>query len=112
MFLLSFLEAAIHIFLTNLKPPAQFSELINNYLFYGTVSRDFLIQVFFHESPSPKPLIIALGSFQIFLKIRGVKVHHRYQRFPLCCWHRWQIATGINDTGGKFATVVFDTGGK
>ncbi len=25
---------------------------------------------------------------------------------------RWQIATGINDTGGKFATVVIDTGGK
>jgi hypothetical protein len=30
----------------------------------------------------------------------------RYQR------HRWQIATGINDTGGKFSTGVNDTGGK
>jgi hypothetical protein len=30
----------------------------------------------------------------------------RYQR------HRWQFATGINDTGGKFATDVIDTGGK
>jgi hypothetical protein len=30
----------------------------------------------------------------------------RYQR------HRWQFATGINDTGGKFATGVIDTGGK
>ncbi len=38
---------------------------------------------FFHESPSPKPLIITLGSFRIFSKIRGGK------------WHRWQIATGI-----------------
>ncbi len=36
----------------------------------GTVSRDFLLQVFFHESPSPKPLKITLGSFQIFSKIR------------------------------------------
>ncbi len=35
-----------------------------------------------------------------------VKVHHR------CRWHRWQIATGINDTGGKFATSINDTGGK
>ncbi len=25
---------------------------------------------------------------------------------------RWQIATGINDAGGKFATFVNDTGGK
>jgi hypothetical protein len=25
---------------------------------------------------------------------------------------RWQIATGINNTGGKFATGVNDTGGK
>jgi hypothetical protein len=31
---------------------------------------------------------------------------HRYQR------HLRQIATGINDTGGKFATGVNDTGGK
>jgi hypothetical protein len=25
---------------------------------------------------------------------------------------RWQVATGINDTGGKFAAGVVDTGGK
>jgi hypothetical protein len=35
-----------------------------------------------------------------------VAICHRYQR------HRWQFATGINDTGGKFATGVNDTGGK
>jgi len=29
-----------------------------------------------------------------------------------CQRRRWQIATGINDTGGKFATGVNDTGGK
>jgi hypothetical protein len=34
------------------------------------------------------------------------QICHRCQR------HRWQIATGINDTGGKFATGVKDTGGK
>ncbi len=31
---------------------------------------------------------------------------HRYQ------WRQWQIATGINNTGGKFATGANDTGGK
>jgi hypothetical protein len=70
----------------------------------------FVALGFFHESPSPKPLIITfLGSFQIFSKIRGdsqVKVHHRCQQ------HRRQIAAGINDTGGKFATGINDTGGK
>ncbi len=29
----------------------------------GTVSRDFLLFRFFHESPSPKPLKLILGSF-------------------------------------------------
>jgi hypothetical protein len=26
--------------------------------------------------------------------------------------HHWQVATGFNDTGGKFATSVVYTGGK
>jgi hypothetical protein len=43
---------------------------------------------FFHESVSPKPVSIPLGSFQIFSKIRG---DIRCSRF----------ATGVNDTGGK-----------
>ncbi len=32
-----------------------------------------------------------------------------------CCWYRWQIATGVVDTGGKFATCInntSETGGK
>ncbi len=66
---------------------------------------------FFHESPSPKPLIIPLGSFRIFPKIRGenlppvltmpaanlppvsttpVAICHRNQR------HRWQIMGTIS----------------
>ncbi len=40
-------------------------------LLKGTVSRDFFASGFFHESPSPKPLIITLGLFRIFSKIRG-----------------------------------------
>ncbi len=50
-------------------------------LLKGTVTRDFLLLVFFHESVSPKPLIISLGPFRILSKIRGdirsSKVHHR-----------------------------------
>jgi hypothetical protein len=60
----------------------------------GTVSRGL-----FHESPSPKPLKITLGSFRFFfLKIRGDIRKSR-------------CTTGVNDTGGKFATGVNDTAG-
>ncbi len=56
----------------------------------GTVSRVFCFW-FFHESSS-QPQSISLGPFQIFLKIRGDIRKSR-------------CTTGINDTGGKFATV-------
>jgi hypothetical protein len=55
----------------NLQGTPQGVENCNKETFKGTVSRDFLLQVFFHESPSTKPLIITLGSFRIFSKIRG-----------------------------------------
>jgi hypothetical protein len=41
----------------------------------------------------------------------GVNENQR-QIYHLCQRRRWQIATGINDNGGKFATGVDDTGGK
>jgi hypothetical protein len=50
----------------------------------GTVSREFLLQIFFHESFSPKPL-----KFDFFAKIRGDIRKSR-------------CTTGINDTGGKY----------
>jgi hypothetical protein len=56
--------------------------------FKGTVSLDFLLLVFFHESVSPKALSIPLGPFRIFSKIHGDIRSSR-------------LATGINDTGGK-----------
>jgi len=37
----------------------------------GTVSRNFFLLFFFHESVSHKPLIIPLRPFRIFSKIRG-----------------------------------------
>ncbi len=36
----------------------------------GRESRDFLLQVFFHESSPPKPPKITLGPFRIFSKIK------------------------------------------
>ncbi len=70
----------------------------------------FFASGFSHESSSPKPLKITLGSFQIFW-------------YRWCCWywwqicllcqrHLWQIATGINDIGGEIAASINDTSGK
>ncbi len=85
------------------------------------MSRDFLLQVFFMNYLPPSPRIWHKG--RIFPKIRGGirkwrcttginntsgKFCHRYR---WCCRYRWQIATGVNDTGGKFATGVNGTGG-
>jgi hypothetical protein len=56
--------------------------------FIGTVSRDFLLQIFFHEPSFPKPLKITLGSFRIFSIIRG------------------DIRKSWCTAGGKFATGV------
>ncbi len=40
--------------------------------FKWTVPRDYLLLVFFRESSFPKPLIIALGSFNFFLKFAEI----------------------------------------
>jgi hypothetical protein len=55
----------------------------------GTVSRDFRLLVFFHESVSPKHVSIPFRPFRIFSKIRGD-----------ICGSR--CTTGVNDTGGKW----------
>ncbi len=54
----------------------------------GTVSRDYLLLVFFHESVSPQPQSILLGPFRIFSKIRGDI-------------RSSMLTTGVVDTGGK-----------
>jgi hypothetical protein len=72
------------------------------HVFKGTVSRDFLLLVFFTNQFPPLPQSIPLGPFQIFSKIRGDIRKSR-------------CTTGINDAGGKFVTSfasVVDTGGK
>jgi hypothetical protein len=51
-----------------------------------------------------------LGHFKFLLKIRGDIRKSRLNHW--CQRHRWEIAAGINDTGGKFATGINDTGSK
>jgi hypothetical protein len=65
--------------------------------------RELFASGFFHESSSPTPLKILLGTFQIFFS----KIHIDI--------HKSRCTTGINDTDGKFAidtTGAADTGGK
>jgi hypothetical protein len=79
---------------------------------------------FFHESPSPKQLKITLGSFRFFSKIRGDIRKSRCttgvndtggkfcHQFPLCCWHRWQICRRCQRRRWQIATDINDMGGK
>ncbi len=60
----------------------------------------FFASGFFHESPSPKPLKIMLGSFQIF-----IENSRRYCILKLRCTIGGKIATGINVAGGKLPLV-------
>ncbi len=54
----------------------------------GTVSRDFFLQGFFHESSSPKPLKITLGSLWISSNIRLSRFHHWWQIFH---WYQQKV---------------------
>ncbi len=73
--------------------------------FKGTVSRDFLLLVFFMNQFPPKPLIIPIGPFRIFSKIHGDIRSSR-------------CTTGVLDTSGKWkkssirniSIILLDTG--
>jgi hypothetical protein len=56
----------------------------------------FFASDFFHESSSPNPMKTTVGLFQIFSKISGDTRKSSY-------------TTGVNYTGGKFATGVNET---
>ncbi len=66
----------------------------------GTVSRDFLLLVFFMNQFPPSPWVYHYGRFKFFRKFAEI--------FAAQGW----LTTGINNTGGKFATGVNDAGGK
>jgi hypothetical protein len=80
--------------------------------FKGTVSRDFLLLVFY-ESVSPQPQSISLKRFEFFRKFAEVLASQGAP--PVSTTPAENFATSslcAVDTGGKFATGVNDTGGK
>ncbi len=75
------------------------------FCFKRTVSQDFLLQVFFHESSFPKPLRIKLGPFQFFSKIPRDILKSRYTTSFNDTVNFSTGTAGVVDTGGKFAQV-------
>jgi hypothetical protein len=66
------------------------------------VSQDFLLQVFFHEPFSPKPLKIALGSFQISKKFAEIFTIHGAPPVTTIPAANFATSTaGVTNTGGK-----------
>jgi hypothetical protein len=96
----------------NLKAEASTVESARNnnvkHTFKGTVSRDFLLQVF-SWTIFPQAQEIALGSFHIFFKLAEI---FACKSAPLVSTiPAKNISTGtagVVDTGGKFATSVND----
>jgi hypothetical protein len=76
----------------------------------GFKGTDFLLQVFFHESFSPQPLKITLGSFRIFLNFAELFASQGAP--PVSTTPVANFATSISDNKGKSAIGVVDTGGK
>jgi hypothetical protein len=77
----------------------------------GTVPRNFQLQVFFHETVSPKPLSISVGPFRIFGKFAEI---FAAQGEPPVSRHRWQMEKIPNDPIvifrglGEDKTMLFD----
>jgi hypothetical protein len=63
---------------------------------------------FFHESSSPKPLKITLGSF----RRKFVEIFASQGASPVPATNFTTSTAGVVDTGGKFATSINETGGK
>ena len=74
--------------LTELSVALSFAQFVK-----GLVSQDFLLLVFFMNQFTPHPRVFHLDRFEFFPKIRGDIRESR-------------CTTGINDTGGKFATGI------
>jgi hypothetical protein len=84
----SFVKINPFLFIWGLFCPRSVQTSLTQNFLKGTVSRDFLLQVFFMHHLPPWPLKITSGSFRIFSKTHGDI------RMSRC-------TTGINDTGGK-----------
>jgi hypothetical protein len=103
--------------------------------FKGTVSRDFLLLVFFTNQFPPSPRVFHLDRFEFFRKfaeifasqgappvsttlvanlppVSATPVANFSTIFASVVDTGGKFATDVNDTGGKFATGVNDAGGK
>ncbi len=82
---------------------------IVNFLFLkGSLTRDFRLQVFFHESVSLRPPSIPLEPFWILSKIRGDIRELLFITGDNDTCNK--LFSGVNDTGEKFIAGVIDTG--
>ncbi len=85
-------KSLVHLLLSRLldevlEVVAQLVHFTQKTLLKGTVSRNFLLLVFFMNQFSPSPRVFHKHRFEFFENSRiysQVKVHNRYQR------HRWQ----------------------
>ncbi len=95
----------------------------NTIQFKGTVSRDFLLLVFFMNQFPPSPRVFHSDRFDFFRKfaeifasqgappVSATPVANLSNIFACVVDTGGKFATGVNDTDGKFATSVNDTGG-
>ncbi len=79
-----------------------FEDIYSCCLIKRTVSRDFLLLVFFMNQFPPSPRVFHLDRFEFCGKFAEIFTS---QGAP-------PVSTGINDNGGKFATGISDSGGK
>ncbi len=78
----------------------------------GTVSRDFLLLVFFMNQFPPSPRVFHLDRFKFFRKFSEIFASQGappVSTTPVTYFST--IFASVVDTGGKFATSVNDTGG-
>jgi hypothetical protein len=92
--------------------------------FKGTVSRDFLLLVFFMNQFPPSPRVFHIDRFEFFRKFAEIFASQGAPPVsttpvanlppasvtPVANFST--ISASVVDTGGKFATGVNDTGGK
>ncbi len=98
--------------------------LITYYTFKGTVSRDFLLLVFFTNQFPPSPWVFHLDRFEFFRKFSEIFASQGAPPVsttpvanlpPVSATPLANFATifaSVVDTGGKFSNSVNDTGGK
>jgi hypothetical protein len=83
--------------------------------FKGTVSRDFLLLVFFINQFPPSPRVSHSDRFEFIRKFAEIFVSKGANLPPVSATPAANFATSLAsvfDTGGKFADGINDTGGK